>query len=129
MNMIRVLKKADTDYIEKEWGSLRWVANGKLGNSEHMTVGRVIIKKGCFNPQHAHPNCEEVLYLLKGILEHTFGDERAVLEPGDTITISQGISHNAVNTGNEDAEMIVVYSFPSREVTSERQPSEAGSNE
>ena len=110
-----ILKENKNEFVEKEWGSLRWVANGELGNSEYMTVGRVIIKKGCSNPRHSHSNCEEVLYLLKGTLEHTFGDERAVLEPGDTITVPQGVLHNAVNTGSEDAEMIVVYSSAFRE--------------
>ena len=116
MEKSKILKQDDTDYIEKEWGSLRWTANGQLGNSDHLTVGYVVIKKGCSNLRHAHPNCEEVLHLLKGTLEHTFGNESAVLEPGDTITIPQDIHHNAVTIGNEDAEMIVVYSSPFREI-------------
>ena len=51
-----------------------------------------------------------MLYLLKGRLEHTAGDQTFTLSAGDTITIAPGVFHNATCIGSEDADMIVVYS-------------------
>ncbi len=107
---------------ETSWGSLQWLASRELGNAEDLTVGRVVIKAGQSNPRHGHNNCEEVLYLLAGRLDHTIGDETVTLEPGDIITIPAGVNHNAVSTGDVDADMIVVYSAGDRDFTLEDQP-------
>ncbi|HUV64275.1 MAG TPA: ThuA domain-containing protein [Sedimentisphaerales bacterium] len=96
--------------INEDWGSLTWLAGKNIGNAEGLVLGRVTIKAGKSNPRHRHPNCEEVLYLLKGRLEHTLGDQTFTLSAGDTITVGPGVFHNATCIGNEDADMIVVYS-------------------
>jgi quercetin dioxygenase-like cupin family protein len=120
MSESRILRAAKTDFVQEDWGSLRWVANAALGNAEGVTVGRVVIEKGKANPRHSHSNGEEVLYLLRGRLNHTFEADHAVLEPGDTISIPAGVAHNALSVGDEDAEMIVVYSSASREIEHEK---------
>lgn len=96
--------------INEDWGSLTWLAGKNIGNAEGLVLGRATIKAGKTNPRHRHPNCEEVLYLLKGRLEHTLGDKTFTLSAGDTITIAPGVFHNATCVGSEDAETIVVYS-------------------
>jgi len=111
---VRPGSEADAHRIDEGWGSLMWLASRKIGNAEGLTIGRVIIKKGKSNPKHSHPNCEEALYLLRGKLEHTIGDETVVLEAGDTIVLDAGIPHNATNIGEEDADMIVAYSSGGR---------------
>lgn len=110
---------ADKAKIVESWGSLTWLANRSIGNSNSMTVGRVVIKKGESNPRHTHSNCEEILYLLTGKLEHTVGDEIVTLEAGDTLVIETGVFHNAVNIGTEDADMIVIYSSGDRDFVPE----------
>ncbi|UCD00109.1 MAG: ThuA domain-containing protein [Phycisphaerales bacterium] len=96
--------------ISEDWGTLTWLAGKNIGNAEGLVLGRVTIRAGKSNPRHRHPNCEEVLYLLKGRLEHTMDDRTFTLAAGDTITIGPGVFHNATCIGNEDADMIVVYS-------------------
>ncbi|MCX7015634.1 MAG: cupin domain-containing protein [Candidatus Sumerlaeota bacterium] len=105
----RVTRMAQTQPIVEDWGAIRWVAGRALGNAESVTVGLVTIRRGRSNPRHSHPNSEEVLHLLQGRLEHTFGAERAILEPGDTIVIAPGAPHNARSIGDQDAEMVVAY--------------------
>ena len=117
---VRNARDADAARIDEDWGSLTWLAGGKIGNAAEQTVGRVTIKKGCCNPRHHHPNCEEVLVLLAGRLEHTVGDDQTVtLEPGDTIVIAADIQHNAHSVGDVDADMIVVFSCADRQVVGE----------
>jgi quercetin dioxygenase-like cupin family protein len=100
--------EAEAGRIVEEWGSLNWLSGEALTGSD-VTVGRVIIKKGMSNPQHVHPNCTELLYMLSGTLEHTVGGETVVTSAGDTIIVPAGVVHVARNVGDRDADMIVAY--------------------
>lgn len=111
--------ESDARTIAEGWGTLTWLANAKLTGSE-LTLGRVVIKAGQSNPRHCHDGCEEVLYLLRGQLHHTFGDESVEMKAGDTLTIPQGVMHNATNTGEVDADMIVAYSSGTRDFRLEK---------
>ncbi len=108
--VLRTLADIEAKRIDEDWGSLRWLAGQDIGNAQGMVVGRVIIKKGRSNPKHSHPNCEEMLYLLRGRLEHTVGEENVITETGDVIVVPAGVPHVARNIGDEDADMIVAYS-------------------
>lgn len=108
--VVRTLADIEAKRIDEDWGSLRWLAGQDIGNAQGMVVGRVIIKKGRSNPKHSHPNCEEMLYLLCGRLEHTVGEENVITEAGDVIVVPAGVPHVARNIGDEDADMIVAYS-------------------
>ena len=108
----------------EKWGSLNWLANRALTDSS-VTVGRTIIRPGMCNPRHSHPNCEEVLYLLRGRLKHSVADRFVDLEAGDTIVIPKGVVHNATNVGDVDADMIVVFSSGERDFL----PEKAGESE
>ena len=116
MNLsVRTAADADAARMHENWGSLCWLASRKLGNAEGLTVGRVVVKAGCGNPRHSHSACEEVLYLLRGRLEHTVGDASIILEAGDTLAVGPGIPHSATSIGDEDADMIVAYSSGARD--------------
>jgi quercetin dioxygenase-like cupin family protein len=116
---IRTAAESASTTVKEAWGSLRWLASTAIGNAEGVTVGHVIIKPGQANPRHSHTTCEEVLYLLRGRLRHTMGDESAILEAGDTLTVAAGVAHHAVNVGEENAEMIVAYSSGVRDFVAE----------
>ena len=108
-------REIDAQRVDAAWGSLRWIAGGETDNATGLTLGRVVIKAGHANPRHCHTSCEEVLYLLAGRLEHTLGDDTHTLKAGDAITIPAGVFHNAAAVGDDDAEMIVVFSSAERD--------------
>ncbi|HEX5323097.1 MAG TPA: cupin domain-containing protein [Capsulimonadaceae bacterium] len=111
--MLMTAKEAER--LDFDWGIIRWVASEALGNSEHMTVGMVTIKSGEGNPVHRHPNCEEILHLLSGKLDHMLEGKVFAMSPGDTITIPAGAWHNARAVGGEDASMVVCFSSADRQ--------------
>lgn len=113
------VKLAGGEALEFDWGRIVWLVSGSLGNSGTMTFGRVTIRAGHSNPRHRHPNCDEVLHLLSGRLEHTLGDARFVMEPGDTISIPTGAWHNARALGDKDADMTISFSSPDRQTQGE----------
>ena len=101
------------------WGSLTWFASKELNNTEEMTVGKCVIKVGEENPRHVHPNCEEILYVLKGKISHSYNSEEKIMEMGDTISIPANISHNAKNIGDTEAELLITFSSAERRTIGE----------
>lgn len=105
---------------QTEWGTLQWLANGPAGICESMTIGRVTFKPRMANPHHMHPNCDEALYVVRGIIEHTVKDGNpVVLHPGDLIVVPQGIWHHATNLTDEEAEVIVTFNSAYRQTIGE----------
>lgn len=121
MNYIMLLEHdLSNKRIDEDWGSFMWLASQEIGNSQELSIGKVIIKSRKSNPRHSHPNCEEVLYLMSGSLEHTIADEKISVLPGDVLTIPPGVFHNVTNIGDGDAHMIVAYSEGKREFELEK---------
>ncbi len=117
---MHVLPYNKADINNTEWGQLTWFASKALENSDDMTVGRCIIKPGKANPMHSHPNCSEVLVVLKGQIAHTFDSgEDVVLNEWDSISIPAGSEHRARNLGNEDAVLLICFSSAERETENE----------
>lgn len=114
MNTSPVRTFAEGILIDQPWGKLTWLASRELGNSTTMTFGRVTIPADQTNPRHRHPNCDEILHLLSGRLEHSLGDEKFLLNPGDTISIPAGQWHNARVLDGADAEMVICFSSADR---------------
>ena len=109
----------EAEVVGMEWGHLEWMVSGERGNSDTMTVGRCYIKPGRENPRHFHPNCDEVLHVLTGSIEHSFGEEVIAMSAGDTISIPTGVMHNARNVGDEEAVFVIAFSSAYREVIGE----------
>lgn len=111
---------ADAIVEPMEWGGrLVWMVSGAQGNSTTLTVGRCYIDPGHANPRHYHPNCDEVLHLIKGTLLHSAGDEVVTMSAGDTISIPANVLHNAQNIGDEEAVMVITFSTPDRQAVGE----------
>jgi quercetin dioxygenase-like cupin family protein len=62
--------------------------------------------------RHAHPQSNHFLYLIKGQIELTVGDETKVVGAGDFVTIPQGIPHAMKRIGDSEALFLDVASPP-----------------
>jgi quercetin dioxygenase-like cupin family protein/type 1 glutamine amidotransferase len=109
-----VLPAAEVEALPQPWGQLQWFASRELGNSTTMTVGQATIKPGQENPPHWHPNCDEILHVVRGHIMHRVGDKQYEMRAGDTVVIPEGTVHNARNIGEEDAVLIVSFNSADR---------------
>ena len=114
MTVSPVCRAAEADLFVQPWGQIAWSASQKLGNSTRLTFGRVLLKAGEHTPRHRHPNCDEILYVLAGRIEHSLGEASFILETGDTISIPTGEWHGARVLGEHAAEMIICFSAADR---------------
>lgn len=117
---IRVARPDSYQVEEMPWGRLIWQVSGELGNSEALTVGRCILDPGRANGRHQHPNCDEVLEVLHGSIVHSWGDTEIAMKQGDVISIPAGVVHNARNTGDRAAELLIVFSTAHRTAIAEQ---------
>jgi len=102
------------EVLELPWGRITWLVSRSLGNSATMTVGRVVIKGGHGNPVHRHPNCDEVLHVLRGRIEHSLGAAKFLMNAGDAISIPAGVWHNARALDGAEAELVICFSSADR---------------
>ena len=98
-----------------EWGTLKWLCNANLSPGAAQTLGLCHIWPGQRNPRHFHPNCEEVLFMLAGMGQHSFDDELVKLHRGSVIRIPAGVRHNLSNTGSETIICLISFSSGDRE--------------
>ncbi len=110
-----VSRAGAAEALDFPWGRITWTVSRSLGNSAAMTFGRVLMRAGMSNPRHRHPNCDEILHLLSGRIEHTLDGQTFVLEAGDTISIPTGVWHQARVLDGADAEMVIAFSSADRE--------------
>lgn len=114
-----VIHAGETPTEQFPWGSITWLDSQEITGTEVLTFGVVTIEPGHGNPEHHHPNCDEILYLLAGSLQHTLAEEVFTLNTGDLIHIPQGVWHRAWNEGTETAKVVVTYNTGRRQVVGE----------
>ena len=115
-----IRKAGEATILPQPWGQLTWYANGDMGNSHELTVGKCVISPGMANPKHMHPNCSEVLVVIEGAIDHAIEDGKtARMEAGETITIPPNLYHNAKNVSEQDALLFITYTSANRETVGE----------
>ena len=110
--------KGSGQLAEFAWGNIEWLFNAELAPGAEQTLGYVEIAPGEKNPLHAHPNCEELLFLIEGELDHSLEGAVYQMQPGQAIRVPAGAKHDARNTSTRTARMVIIYSDPARQMVS-----------
>lgn len=98
------------------WGEVRWLHTSETGTKD-LAFGEIIINPGAVEPPHYHPNCEEVLYLISGDVEHFFEESKGLrMKPGMSVHVPAGLKHNSRCTSDEPARLLVAYSSAHQQV-------------
>lgn len=112
---LQVRRKAGERAEQTDFGSVHWAVKQGDPDGAEQTLGVAVFDAGKGNVEHVHPNCEEIIFLLTGDVEHTLGDQATVLAPGDLIVVPRGVPHRLVNVGDDPARALVVFSSPDRQ--------------
>jgi len=99
---------------QMSWGHLCWLVGAVQMPGAEQTLGVVTISPGKRNPLHAHPNCEELLYVISGECDHKLGEAVFHLTPGTVIRIPRGVPHWAQCSSAEPLVAVVSFSAPDR---------------
>lgn len=88
---------------------------------EKAMISRVVLKKGCVVPRHAHEN-EQFACMMSGALEFTLGDESrstvVIARTGDVLHLPSNVFHAA--KALEDTIVLDVFTPPSEKTGIDR---------
>ena len=95
---------------------LEWLTSRAANGAREISVARTTIGVGERNPRHRHPNCEEVLYVLSGEIEHfVAGTPRVRMTAGEAILVPRDAVHQAFNVGAAPVQVLAIFSHAERE--------------
>ncbi len=77
--------------------------------------GMALIDPGKIHEEHAHPDSEELIFVVQGTGIGKVGGVEVTVEAGDLIAIEKGEPHTFTNTGTEQLRLYWVYSPPGPE--------------
>lgn len=98
-----------------DFGRVYWAVREGDPPGAEQTIGLAIFDAGKGNAEHTHPNCEEIVYVLDGDVEHTLGDQRTTLRAGDLIVVPRGVAHRLLNRSKTPVRCYIVFSSPDRQ--------------
>ena len=116
MQLLNVIASDSANLAVMDWGQISWMVGAEEMPGAEQTFGVVTIQPGRRNPLHAHPNCEELLYVMAGTCDHKLGDELYQLKRGDVIRIPRGVQHWAQCTSAEPLVAVISFSSADRQV-------------
>jgi len=97
-----------------DFGRVHWVVRENDPPRAEQTIGLATFDAGKGNVEHIHPNCEEVVYVLAGEVEHTLGDQKTLLKAGDLIVVPRNVPHKLTNKGGSAVTACIIFSSPDR---------------
>jgi quercetin dioxygenase-like cupin family protein len=80
-------------------------------NSDHLTLARIFLKKGCVVQAHSHEN-DQMSTVITGSMKFVVDGEEIMVGPGETLHIPPGAVHSA--EALEDTDALDVFA-PSRQ--------------
>ncbi len=111
----QVRRQAGAAAMATDFGSVHWVVREGDPPGAETTVGLAVFDGGKSNVQHTHPNCEEIVYVLEGEVEHTLGNASTTLRAGDLIVVPRDVPHRLINHGETPVRAYIVFTSPDRQ--------------
>ncbi len=104
----KFFRQTDLDFETLDWGRLASISGPLTCGARDLVVLDVELVPGEGHAFHKHPQQEEVIYVLRGMVEQWLGVEKMVLQPGDSVCIPADCVHASYNIGDEDAKLLAI---------------------
>ena len=91
-----------------EWGQQAWYCQPELTGAQALVVVDVVLFPGFGHSFHKHPRQEEVIYVLEGQVEQWVGQEKRLLQAGDSAFIGAGVVHATFNDSSENVKVLAI---------------------
>lgn len=113
----KVLKKSQRPALPKTEGYLKTLLTQRPLQNLEVYVGEFEIDGSTGEEKYTHGNSQELMIVLRGIVEINLDEERYILEEGDSIEYATSTPHRIVNIGNSRAEVMWIISPPTSEAS------------
>lgn len=93
-------------YVTKDGSVIRELIRPGGEVNAVMSVAEATVQPGGQTFMHVHKQSQEIYHITGGSALMNLGDEEIAVEPGDTVLIPAGMSHNVRNTGSEPLKIL-----------------------
>lgn len=87
-----------------------WLSRPEICEAKDLQLCRAVLPAGEGHNFHAHPELEEIIYVLEGEVEQWVEREKRSLKPGEVAHIPKGIVHATFNASTRDAVILAILS-------------------
>jgi len=87
-----------------------WLCRPEITDARDLQLCRAVLPSGEGHPFHTHPELEEIIYVLEGVVEQWVETERRMLQAGEVAHIPAGIVHATFNPTASDAVILAILS-------------------
>lgn len=101
---------AEVNWEEAPIGRSANLSGPQQTGAKNLMVIDAVFESGKCHSFHHHPNQEEVIYVLEGVLEQWIEGEKRMLKPGDSCFIPAGVVHASFNDSDQDARIVAILS-------------------
>jgi quercetin dioxygenase-like cupin family protein len=108
MDVAKFFGQAELNFESLPWGKLATVSGPETCGAKDLIVLDVVLLPGQGHNFHKHPQQEEVIYVLEGSVEQWLGEEKRILQPGDSACIPADCVHASFNVGDADAKVLAI---------------------
>ena len=98
----------DIEREQLDWGGLGWISRPSVTGAKQLTVMDVTLEPGHGHDFHKHPQQDELITVLAGRIEQWIGEEKSILEAGDSVYLDADVVHASFNVGDVPARLFVV---------------------
>ncbi len=106
--MSTFVKQAGIAVDHLDWGDIGWRARPANTGCKTFVVMDVSLEPGFGHDFHKHPAQDEMIIVKAGRIEQWIGEERTILETGDSVYLDADVVHASFNTGGETVHLQVV---------------------
>jgi transcriptional regulator with XRE-family HTH domain len=107
-----VLKRSLRPALPPTYGCRKTLLSARPVRHSEVYIGEFEIGGSTGPNLYTHGHAHEMLVVLRGVVEVSLGEERLVLEEGDSIEYSTETPHRTVNIGNGRAEVMWIIAPP-----------------
>lgn len=105
-----IIHEQDVPEVEHPGRFMRWLVNDDTLKAKNLSACVIRVLPGeSVRPAHAHPQSEELIYLISGsgkvMIEGEVGDVKA----GSAVLFEQGKVHMLKNTGDEEMKVMCFF--------------------
>jgi quercetin dioxygenase-like cupin family protein len=106
--MSTFVKQAGMVVDHLDWGDIGWRARPENTGCKTFVIMDVSLDPGFGHDFHKHPEQDEMIIVKAGQIEQWIGQERTILEVGDSVYLDADVVHASFNVGSETAHLQVI---------------------
>jgi quercetin dioxygenase-like cupin family protein len=110
---VRAINESDASEVSLGGRRLRWVVSSETLQASHCSACVIHVPPGeKVRPAHAHPNGEEVIYIIRGAGRVLVAGEVQAVQAGTTVVFPKGAVHMLHNTSSEEMKVVCFFAPP-----------------